>query len=357
MDATTFMPQKQTALEDLVTGFLTSQKENSQSKPKTVSIGGHEILDVTPRSGMELFAKNMEPLARMVSMNAQKQKRDNFIKNVHDIMSQGANSQDGVNNKIESLMKLKAAHGGQDYGLGVDDIVKTYQSTTKQTDNGWKPQTMDEAVAFEQSKQLSRNAMSPMLENSKNKRLETLIDTIETGNITRGNIVDAFQSAQRIQGGFIGKLGRNWSKNFNSNDPALQDWQKVKMVLTDAQLLNTAKTKGAISDQEMRLFANAAANDDTASIQSIMPVFRKLMNFLNAEEDFRVKTYKKLYGEDPYSYDGIMSNIEDFRNMKFAAPQLRQGKPSATPAVPANKSVTTKAGSSQVDSLLDELGL
>jgi hypothetical protein len=195
-----------------------------------------------------------------------------------------------------------------------------------------------------------------MLEWQRNKRLETLIDTIETGNISRANIADAYQAAQKIQGGMFGKLGRQWSRNFNPNDPALQDWQKVKMVLTDAQLLNTAKTKGAISDQEMRLFANAAANDDTASIQAMMPVFRKLMNFLNAEEDFRVKTYKKLHNEDPYSYDGIISNIEEYRNMKFDAPASRQGRQTPQP-VPQRNPVTNTKSSSQVDALLDELGL
>lgn len=352
-----FMPMdNESPLESLATGLLMSQQQ--QNKPRTVNIGGREILDVSKRSGLDLFAENMQPLAKMIVLNAQKKRRGEFVKGVHDIMGQGESSDEGAKNKIDALLKLKMAHG-TDYGLGVDDIVKQYQTSIKDVDSTeWKPQTMDEAIAFEQSKQTSRNAMSPMLENSKNKRLETLIDTIETGNITRSNIADAFQAAQRIRGGKFGQISRQWAKNFNPGDPALEDWQKVKMVLTDAQLLNTAKTKGAISDQEMKLFANAAANDDVASIQSMLPVLRKLMNFVNAEEDFRIKTYKKLYGEDPYSYDGIMSNIEDYRQMKFAYPEIRQagGKANAPAAQPGRPAATATKGT-KVDDLLNELGL
>ncbi len=91
------------------------------------------------------------------------------------------------------------------------------------------------------------------------------------------------------------------NKFTDPNNPLFRDWQKVKMVLTDAQLMYTAKTKGAISDREMELFSKAAANDDIALKPAIIPVLNKMRKFLEAENRTKVRTYQKLYGEDASS--------------------------------------------------------
>jgi hypothetical protein len=135
--------------------------------------------------------------------------------------------------------------------------------------------------------------------NAKDKRTEAIFSTVENNKVKREMIDQAIKALPRIKSGFIGKMGRTVFSQFDPNNPELGEWQKIKMVLTDAQLLNTAKTKGAISDQEMELFAAAAANNDLGSAPAIKIVMKKLIRFLEAEETAAKKSYKKIYGEDP----------------------------------------------------------
>jgi hypothetical protein len=104
------------------------------------------------------------------------------------------------------------------------------------------------------------------------------------------------------------------------NNPMLGKWQVIKGVLTDAQLMNTAKTKGAISDKEMALFATAAANDDIASLPRMLPVFDKLMAFMDAEEKAKKESFKKIYREDPNEFLGNDQLKE--QNVIQAQPQI-----------------------------------
>ena len=144
--------------------------------------------------------------------------------------------------------------------------------------------------------------LSPTLEALKNKKTEEMYTMLEDNKVRRNMIANAIDSSTRIPAGLMGKGIMAYKSQFAPNDPVLQDWQNIKMVLTDAQLLNTAKTKGAISDREMALFASAAANDDLNSVKRMMPVFNKLLNFINSEEKAKTSSFQKLYGEDPYSW-------------------------------------------------------
>lgn len=138
----------------------------------------------------------------------------------------------------------------------------------------------------------------------KDKRIADLFETTEINKVKRDQIEQAKDLATQIRGGLGGTIERNWMKLADPNNPMLGKWQVVKSVLTDAQLMNTAKTKGAISDREMALFASAAANDDIASLPRMLPVFDKLMAFMDAEERSKKEAYRKIYNENPDEFLG-----------------------------------------------------
>lgn len=133
----------------------------------------------------------------------------------------------------------------------------------------------------------------------KTKDTSSLIASKELNDVKRRSLADARSALPNVPQGLMGKLKVEYAKRFNPNDPMLADWQKIKMIGTDAQLMNTAKTKGAISDQEMTLFAQAAANDDIMSTPRLKPVLDKLEAVINAEESGMFGAYERNYGEDP----------------------------------------------------------
>ena len=146
--------------------------------------------------------------------------------------------------------------------------------------------------------------LSPLYQQTKDKRTSELIDLAEQNKVRKQMIANAKEASGKIPTGLGGKMKMWWSKMFDPENPVMEDWQKVKMVLTDAQLMNTAKTKGAISDREMELFSKAAANDDIASIKAMQPVFDKLVRFMDAEQSGKIKSYKAIYNENPETFLG-----------------------------------------------------
>lgn len=155
--------------------------------------------------------------------------------------------------------------------------------------------------------------LPPSRQSQKDKRTEALFGMMENNAVKRQQIADAEAALPNVPTGWSGKMRTLGAKWFNPNDPILGDWQKVKSVLTDAQLLNTAKTKGAISDQEMQLFAQAAANDDLISMERVKPIIAKLKSFIDAEQNASVNSYKQIYNEDPMQWPemqqfGVQSN-------------------------------------------------
>jgi hypothetical protein len=146
------------------------------------------------------------------------------------------------------------------------------------------------------------------LEAMKPKRTQEVYDTVNTNNNLRDNISQALDSATRIGTGLGGKLTYTYLKNLKPNDPLLADWQNVKSLLTDAQLMYTAKTKGAISDKEMALFSQAAANDDLKSLPEIKVTLDRMLKKLNSNEDTVVNSYKQSFGENPLEWEDLKSN-------------------------------------------------
>lgn len=154
--------------------------------------------------------------------------------------------------------------------------------------------------------------LSPSLQYRKDKRMEDLLTTIETNKPRKLMVTEAEDAAKRITSGIYGKMQRGWTKNLAPDSPALADYQKIKMVLLDAQLANVAFTKGAISDAEMKLFGEASANDELMSNPRMKVVFNKLNRFMRAQESAKISSYKKIYNEDPREWPELQDGMESY---------------------------------------------
>lgn len=152
---------------------------------------------------------------------------------------------------------------------------------------------------------------SASLQARQQKATEDLLTTMEINKVKKSMIVDAEDATKRLTSGVYGRLQRGWSKNLQPDDPALADYQKVKMVLLDAQLANVAFTKGAISDAEMKLFGEASANDELMSSPRMQVVFNKLNNFMKAQEKSKLDSYKRNYGDDPRNWPELQDSMSN----------------------------------------------
>lgn len=198
--------------------------------------------------------------------------------------------QEARQSNIKSLEdSINSGNMGGDGGMSDYVIDPNYKIA-----GGDKPLMLRPEIAAQK-----RMQESPAYQENKAKRLEDLILMKEKNKVSRDMVTQAQKSVNRIPTGLGGKMSMIWMKMFDSNNPTMEDWQNVKMALTNAQLLETANTKGAISDKEMELFAKAAANDDIASVSAMKPVFNKLINFMAAEEKAKTQTYNTLYGDQP----------------------------------------------------------
>ena len=242
----------------------------------------------------------------------------------------------------EEALQFERARAGISRTLSPEDAAlkkaqaEYYQAGTEQKRNPeeYRPTTQEEALQFERAragisrtlspedaalkkaqaeyyqagtKQKSnpeKKPLSPYLQKAKDTRAEKFITTIEDNKIKKDQIEKARSSLNRITPGLGGKIQKGFIRNLSPDNPLLTDWQNIRMVLTDAQLLQTAKTKGAISDREMELFAKAAANDEITNPREIIPVLDKLVAFMDAEEKSSATTFQALYNEDPYSLFG-----------------------------------------------------
>src|SRR3990167_849091 len=89
--------------------------------------------------------------------------------------------------------------------------------------------------------------LTPSQKNQKNKLISSIYSQIEANKVKRDLIQQARDAVTRVPKGKLGSIELGYLKNFDPENTKLADWQKVKSVLTDSQLLFTARTKGAIS--------------------------------------------------------------------------------------------------------------
>jgi len=198
----------------------------------------------------------------------------------------------------------KASELGMEYDTDTGDLkFKPSKNSLSQFGLTGVPEGF-EVVGFDQKGQPmvrkeKTETIPASVQNAKNKELKEIKIDTEKNKVTRERVDEAVKALDKIPSGLGGRMAIAGSKMFNPDDPVLGEWQKVKTVLTDATLLNTAYTKGAISDKEMELFKEAAADDNLASKPAVKVVFDKLVRFLDAEEKGKREAFKESYGEDP----------------------------------------------------------
>lgn len=173
---------------------------------------------------------------------------------------------------------------------------------------GLDPNTIGFSVTASGSPTLSiqpQNKVNPSLQNYRNKLTENVINTYNDVQNTNQTIDTALSSVNKLQSGLKGKVTYGVIKNLDANNPLLEDWQNLKIALTDAQLQSSGPLKGAISDAENKWLAAAAANDDLISIPRAKAVFDKLKRASAAREKTAVQSFKRIYKEDPYQWEEL----------------------------------------------------
>ncbi len=149
--------------------------------------------------------------------------------------------------------------------------------------------------------------------NYKRKQQKDFSEAFAQNNSNRKFIKEATPLIDNLPSGLPGRIKLGFMKQFNANSPVLGDWQKIKSILTDTTLLQSMKTKGAISDREMDEFKQAAANDNLISKSRIKAAFERYKQILDAEDTGKIDAYYKSFGEDPRGEkpEDDVSNMSD----------------------------------------------
>lgn len=233
----------------------------------------------------------------------------------------------GIDGKIKDnqddieKLKLEAAKVGVDgTGMSRATIIKSIADKQATANSDTVPEGFEVVGYNAKGNPIKRKiTVSPTLQRQKNKDYSELQTTIEENKARRQTIEEADQALKDIPKGLIGKAELSYLDQFDPNNPILEKVQKVKAALTDAQLLYTARTKGAISDREMELFQAAAANNDFNSTPRIRAVFTKLLRFIDADERAKINSYKENYNEDVQTNSttsGTTSSGNTFRKVQ-----------------------------------------
>jgi len=109
-------------LADLAQLFLAGQQANppQDTGPKMIMAGGRALgRDVSQPSRFQNAMGGLSGLATGYLQAQQMQKRNQFFKSVNDIMGSNSPTEDKKNNILQLIMQ----HGGQDYGLGIKDVL------------------------------------------------------------------------------------------------------------------------------------------------------------------------------------------------------------------------------------------
>lgn len=219
-------------------------------------------LNVTPPNKQAMLGNYLQKLGTQHVQNQQQQRGKQFLKGVHDVMAANMPAEDRIN----KLIALKSQHG-TDYGLGLDDILTQIgkQSDSKKND-GWKPQTQQEALDFEaakygqkpesvgdkkfnlelQDRERASKANVEYIIASANETLST-IDEIEKGmnNFGLGSMVPTIPGSGKA----------NWEANVNK----LTSGKIIELIKTMKDASRTGSTGfGALSEKELAVLDGAS---------------------------------------------------------------------------------------------------
>lgn len=129
-------------LDQLAYNFANQPAQPQQYRNQEVPITMG--LDVTPPDKGVVMGNYLHNLGTQHIQMQQQQKDQQFLKSVHDVMSSNSTNED----KINHLVDLNTQHGG---GY-LDDTIKQLGGLTKQDNQGYKPQTLQDVLTIEKAK-------------------------------------------------------------------------------------------------------------------------------------------------------------------------------------------------------------
>lgn len=167
----------------------------------------------------------------------------------------------------------------------------------------WKPTTKEEALEFEKSKAemktTGKKEQPASIQRQKNLDTTKLSQKNSQYSLTNNRILGVLKTIEEIPVGALGSAQIKMMTLAGSKDPILQKWQDLKSLLSDIQLGKLQFTKGSISDNDMKFFSRASANDDIASIPMIQSVLKRALEDNEYDLVSAKASYEKNYEEDP----------------------------------------------------------
>lgn len=147
----------------------------------------------------------------------------------------------------------------------------------------------------------------------KNKDTADLATALNKSDYTESTIQSALNSVNKLPKGIVGKISIETLRRTDPNNPIIGEWQNIKSILGNNQLLYTAMTKGAISDREMEAFQKMAANDDFNSLPGVSASLNRLREFVANETKSKADAYRLNYGDEEYSrvFDLVSGNKQE----------------------------------------------
>ena len=158
------------------------------------------------------------------------------------------------------------------------------------------------------------------MQKARNKDVGEVTQALSRSARTSDSINAAMSAIKDLPGGLFGKVKIATLEQVDPNNPILGKWQTIKSVLGDAQLLQTAKTKGAISDREMAQFQKMVANDDINSLPKIKSALERLASFADFDAQATTEAYRMNYGND-----ALEKLYGEYKNRQQYAPPSARG--------------------------------
>lgn len=286
-------------LQDLATLFAANQQANppQDTGPKMIVAGGKVMgRDVSQPSGMQNTMTSLGSLATNFIRMQQLQKRNQFFGEVNKVMGSAAD----VEEKKNLMRQLITQNGGEDYGLGIKDVLWKDMTETKE----WKPRTKEEALNFEEAKAGIKKAGGKTLISPQINKLSANEDAYSS----LGQSVTSLEANRDRFAQFMGPgkgALRNPMRSYVNKD--LQDFLAWKANVQDAfQQYRVAVTGAQASDKEIALLAkNRPTEADTYD------VFVKKAKEVRKVGNQVLSRYIKNLGKAGYDVSGYQDTLDN----------------------------------------------
>jgi hypothetical protein len=159
---------------------------------------------------------------------------------------------------------------------------------------------------------------SPSLVKERIKTRTSINTMTENNKILKEEIHNVSSALERVPTGATGKvnlralqLKASAGISTPEENQTLQDYQIIESFLKDQQLAKQTLLKGATSDKDLAIVEKAVAGNFWAVAPQIMPILRKALQKIDADETAAHKSYKENFGEDFNKADTSKTLHED----------------------------------------------